>query len=248
MTTEAWNHLSAALREEVESHLHEGETPRAWFEPDLDARQHYAQGLVVLTDRRLLAVEGRTASDASPPVVPTVQIWALTDALTLQLRDFDAAGVLELVDASGRLGQWRYTSALAARRFWNILSNAAGASCRKRAAASAAGRTCQPAETRWTRRDVSPACGPVEEAADQCPAAVAPFRAPGSDDPAGDLASYCSDRGEPDSSYLTIRFWTMCSFPTKAANQSISGWCPGIWRAGRSVDLAWLLGWAGHMC
>ena len=29
-----------------------GETPLAWFEPDLDARLRFARGLVVLTDQR----------------------------------------------------------------------------------------------------------------------------------------------------------------------------------------------------
>jgi ATP-binding cassette subfamily B protein len=251
MTTEAWNHLSAALREEVESHLHEGETPRAWFEPDLDARQHYAQGLVVLTDRRLLAVEGRTASDASPPVVPTVQIWALTDALTLQLRDFDAAGVLELVDASGRLGQWRYTSAraLAARRFLEHFEQCRrGIVSEAGAAASAAGRTCPTCgDALDAAHDVCPACGPVEGK----PPANALLRLLRFARPRapmillGTLLAIAATAASLIPPYLTMPLLDNVLIPYQSGKSVNFGLVP--WYLGGLVGasiLAWLLGWA----
>jgi hypothetical protein len=51
---------SAALLPEcwrpfVEARLGDGEKPLAWLETDLDARLDFAEGIVVLTSRRLLA-------------------------------------------------------------------------------------------------------------------------------------------------------------------------------------------------
>ncbi len=113
MTIEVWNHLSPELRAEVETQLHTGETPLAWFEPDLDLRQHYARGLVVLTNQRLLAWEGLNAEETAKTGPRRMQFWTLTEGLELRLQHFDAAGVLELGDATGLLGRWRFTSAQA---------------------------------------------------------------------------------------------------------------------------------------
>ena len=55
-TNDTWEQLPADLRGMVEAQLAGGETPLVWLEPDLDARLHYARGLLVLTDRRLIAV------------------------------------------------------------------------------------------------------------------------------------------------------------------------------------------------
>ncbi len=46
--------LPAESREEFAGQLQDGETPLAWFEPDLNEELRYARGLVVLTDRRVL--------------------------------------------------------------------------------------------------------------------------------------------------------------------------------------------------
>ena len=160
MTIEAWNHLPPDLRAEVESHLQEGETPRAWFEPDLDARQHYARGLVVLTDQRLLALEEQ-GSNVAQGAARTAQSWVLTDTTELRIRDFDAAGVLELVDTSGRLGQWRYTSAraIAARRFLEHLEQV------RRGTLAEVGRTDPP-----TGRTCPTCGGTIAQSQAACPA------------------------------------------------------------------------------
>ncbi len=78
-----------------------GETLRAQLGLDLDARLRYADGLLALTDRRLLAwsAEGQW------------QQWPLHHALALRRSDHAGAGLLELVDAEGRLAFWRYTLA-----------------------------------------------------------------------------------------------------------------------------------------
>ena len=50
------NTLPADLRGTVEAQLAAGEKPLVWLELDLDSRLHYASGLLVLTDRRLIDI------------------------------------------------------------------------------------------------------------------------------------------------------------------------------------------------
>ena len=85
---------------EVEPKLAAGEKTQAWLEIDLDARLQFASGLVVVTDRRLLT---RT------PGSEAWQEWPLRAGLALNHHDHAGVGALELVDASGRLANWRYT-------------------------------------------------------------------------------------------------------------------------------------------
>ncbi|MGF6526517.1 ATP-binding cassette subfamily B protein [Variovorax sp. PvP013] len=69
---------------------------------DLDARLHFTDGLLALTDHRLLARE----SDG------TWRDWELSrEGLALQLSDHAGIGTFDLTDARGRLGRWRYTLA-----------------------------------------------------------------------------------------------------------------------------------------
>lgn len=91
-----------------------GEVPLAWLETDLDERLHYAQGLVVLTDRRLLSVgptHGKTDSASSTPPICD---WGLCPSATLQSRDQAGTGMLELLGTAGREHHWRYTAGKAA--------------------------------------------------------------------------------------------------------------------------------------
>jgi ATP-binding cassette subfamily B protein len=105
-TNELWATLPADRRPELAAQLQDGETPLAHFEPDLDARLHYAAGLVVLTDRRMLARE--TNGDDTNA---SWQSWPLTASSRLRAVEHGGAGVLELVDDTGRLAYWRYTAA-----------------------------------------------------------------------------------------------------------------------------------------
>jgi ATP-binding cassette subfamily B protein len=95
-----WRGLPASRREETVRQLEPGETLLAGFEPDLDPHLHYADGLVVLTDRRLLTRE----TDAR------WRSWPLTASSNLHTAEHGGAGTLELVDATGRLAYWRYTA------------------------------------------------------------------------------------------------------------------------------------------
>src|SRR5947209_19669266 len=61
-TTQNGKALPAKWQHDAQSRLEPGETVLATFEPDLDQRLFFARGLVLLTDRRVLAADedGRT--------------------------------------------------------------------------------------------------------------------------------------------------------------------------------------------
>jgi ATP-binding cassette subfamily B protein len=92
--------LPDAWRAEVESQLANEEEILAWLEIDLDERLHFTQGLVVATDRRLLAkgLEETAWRD-----------WTYRKGLLLQRHDHAGVGSLELHDDEARLALWRYT-------------------------------------------------------------------------------------------------------------------------------------------
>ncbi|MEW9900975.1 ABC transporter transmembrane domain-containing protein [Chitinivorax sp. PXF-14] len=94
----------AALTEpwpsELRPVLAQGEEIVAWLETDLDARLRFGRGLVVVTDRRLLA---RAPEEAG------WREWDYRPGLALRHHDHAGVGTLELVDDTARLGIWRYT-------------------------------------------------------------------------------------------------------------------------------------------
>jgi len=104
---DAWR--SAALAQ-----LENGEVIHGWFETDLDESLHFVDGLVLLTDRRVLSTQalgqgaGRGSIDGA--------IWRsvrLTDAASLRAKERNGLGILELLNANGRLAVWRYTASRA---------------------------------------------------------------------------------------------------------------------------------------
>jgi ATP-binding cassette subfamily B protein len=109
-TNEKWDALPAPWREKASAQLEAGETLLAWFDPDLDERLHYARGLVLLTDRRVLSRCG-TAASAAEFGECCWQSWPLTEGTILRTDEHGASAVLELGDASGRLACWHYTAA-----------------------------------------------------------------------------------------------------------------------------------------
>lgn len=80
--------------------LSAGETILAWLELDLDAQLRFARGLLVVTDRQLLArQDGETEW----------QSWSLRPNLSLLHHDHAGVGTLELHDERARLRRWHYT-------------------------------------------------------------------------------------------------------------------------------------------
>ncbi len=63
---DSWEHLPFDLRTAAKAELAAGESPLAWLELDLDTRLHFSRGLVVLTPRRLLAVEPEESTEPEP--------------------------------------------------------------------------------------------------------------------------------------------------------------------------------------
>ncbi|MTW04319.1 cyanophycin metabolism-associated ABC transporter [Pseudoduganella ginsengisoli] len=92
--------LPEVWRPEVQLQLASGENVLSALEVDLDARLHFAKGLVLLTERRIMA---------RAPGETVWQSWPYTPDLTLKLHDHAGVGHLELVNHQQRLGSWRFT-------------------------------------------------------------------------------------------------------------------------------------------
>ena len=99
-TAVAGTPLPERWRADAESRLHPDERLLAALEPDLDAQLGFADGLVLLTDRRLLA---RAPGEAD------WREWPVDGGRELHLRDHAGVGHLELFDGRTRLAVWRFT-------------------------------------------------------------------------------------------------------------------------------------------
>ncbi len=91
--------LPSSWSESLTAQLSEDENIFAWVEIDLDIHLHFSSGLVIVTDRRLLA---------SMSQGETWQEWPFQPGLKLAQRDHAGVGNLELFDTDGRLAHWRY--------------------------------------------------------------------------------------------------------------------------------------------
>ena len=106
MTTErtqtavAGTPLPDRWRADAESRLQPDERLLAALEPDLDAQLRFADGIVLLTDRRLLA---------RAPGETDWREWPVDGRRELHLRDHAGVGHLELFDGRTRLAVWRFT-------------------------------------------------------------------------------------------------------------------------------------------
>ncbi|SCB13497.1 cyanophycin metabolism-associated ABC transporter [Cupriavidus alkaliphilus] len=87
-------------RAEAGSWLRPGETVLAGLALDLDARLHFTQGWLVVTDQRIVA---------HAPGEKNVREWNIAPALRLSHTDHAGVGTLELTGPAGRLATWRYT-------------------------------------------------------------------------------------------------------------------------------------------
>ncbi|WP_090906086.1 ABC transporter ATP-binding protein [Nitrosospira sp. Nsp13] len=95
--------LPSAWAAQVESQLFAEEKVLAWLETDLDTQLHFSSGLVIVTNRALLASPGAAQEGAA------WRRWVFQPGLRLIHHDYSGVGSLELVDADLRLACWRYT-------------------------------------------------------------------------------------------------------------------------------------------
>lgn len=84
----------------LEQLLDADESIQAWLRTDLSTQLQFAAGMVVLTNKRLLA---------KGPQDEEWQAWTLHPGMKLEHRDHAGVGTLELHDSQRRLAVWRYT-------------------------------------------------------------------------------------------------------------------------------------------
>jgi ATP-binding cassette subfamily B protein len=89
-----------AWQADVEKKLFPGENVLSGVAVDLDARLRFVNGVIVVTDRRLLALS---------PGATDWQEWPYRAGLALQHHDHAGVGHLELLDEQGLLAAWRFT-------------------------------------------------------------------------------------------------------------------------------------------
>jgi ATP-binding cassette subfamily B protein len=84
----------------ITSQLHEGEQILAWLETDLDIHLQFTGGLLVVSNKRVLAF---------PAVDGQAQSWPHAPGLNMRHSDHAGVGALEIRDPQARLAHWRYT-------------------------------------------------------------------------------------------------------------------------------------------
>lgn len=135
---------------DVEKQLLPGENVLTGVEVDLDAKLRFTKGIVVVTDRRLIA--------HAPGEVEWRQ-WSYRPGLQLKHHDHAGVGHLELVDQQGRLAAWRFTLGQNLQAI-RVLDH-----FREQQHSHASGRPVQPAE-----QNVCPSCkAPLEPDQEECP-------------------------------------------------------------------------------
>jgi ATP-binding cassette subfamily B protein len=96
----ATSSLPEHWQDEVAQRLASGENVLTSVEVDLDARLHFKKGILVVTERRLLA---------RSPGETEWRDWPYRQGMALHHHDHAGVGHLELVDQQGLLAAWRFT-------------------------------------------------------------------------------------------------------------------------------------------
>ncbi len=165
--------IPTAWRSQVESQLAAGERLVAFFEPDLNSQLDFADGLVVLTDRRFLTPEGTVRRGAIGQGGANKQSWrSLPTNRISELRAQEAVGLgaLHLIGPDALEATWRYTSAksAAATQFVQAFESSSSAGTRTRKIPQAAAPT----------PTICPSCGaklePPQTVCESCTPSAAP--------------------------------------------------------------------------
>ena len=99
--------IPEAYRDEVQRQLQADEVVISWFAPDLEDHLHYASGLVLLTNLRILSAHAQ----ATGGILGEWRSWPLNQVVGLKTRERSGLGQVDLLGPDGRLHHWRYTSA-----------------------------------------------------------------------------------------------------------------------------------------
>ncbi|MDB5888619.1 MAG: transporter, partial [Rhodocyclales bacterium] len=238
--------LPVTWRGKLAAELASDEKILATLDTDLDARLHFTDGSVILTNQRLAACN---ATDE------TWQQWLLTPELNLQHFDHAGVGTLELFDGTRRLAHWRYTLGqnLAALRLINEFSKQRDVMTDGYAAA---------AQNDAASVELCPQCrAPLDPELDECPVCAKEILTPPSTwtllrlwrfaKPynmqllAGFLLMLAGTAATLVPPYLTMPLMDKVLIPFEDGQKidtTLVGWCLGGLLG--SALLAWSLGWA----
>jgi ATP-binding cassette subfamily B protein len=147
--------LPPTWKNRVELSLKEGEAALAALETDLDDRLHFDDGLLVLTNTRLLRFESSKPTAEDGPLS-----WTLAEIQSLTTSELTGIGSMTMIVADRLQGQWHYTAgaATAARRLADCFATFQRERAMGVASPSAVGAVC-------------PRCGvPLPSGQYECPA------------------------------------------------------------------------------
>ena len=95
-----------AFKKELDAQLRPGEEVMAWFEPNLDAKLRFGNGIVVLTNMAVIARQPTPPGALSAPW----SRWELSDVREFRKLDRTGLGILELLGEKKLLQAWRFTA------------------------------------------------------------------------------------------------------------------------------------------
>ena len=98
--------IPPAFQRELEAQLLAGEEVITWFEPNLDAKLRFGNGIVVLTSQGVLS---RQPSPPGENLSPWLR-WSLSEVRELKKLDRSGLGILELLGEKRLLQAWRFTA------------------------------------------------------------------------------------------------------------------------------------------
>ena len=98
LTLPLGKHLPDAWHAIVQSQLCDAEEIKAWLEVNLDAHLHFANSLLVITNRRLFSLRQNVGPE-----------YSYRDGLNFRHHDHAGVGCIELFDGDLRLERWFYT-------------------------------------------------------------------------------------------------------------------------------------------
>ena len=98
--------IPVACQKDLDTQLRPGEEVIAWFEPNLDAKLRFGNGLVVLTNIGVIARQPTPPGASASPW----SRWEFSDVREFRKLDRTGLGILELLGEKKLLQAWRFTA------------------------------------------------------------------------------------------------------------------------------------------